>query len=97
MRVTIIEEYDDESILITLDDGTEVGRYCIVDDAESERDGMEHMLVLLRKEAVAEFAAKLFKMIERDTTPPPDTGADVAVVEGERRVAKFIDTLLRGG
>lgn len=54
MRVTIDGDWDDDQSLgVYLDDGTEVGRYCIVDNPEQERTLLEMMLLAVIAEAKA--------------------------------------------
>lgn len=52
MKVTIDPEYDDCSLGVYLDDGTEVGRYAIADDPERERQMLEDMINKCCDEAV---------------------------------------------
>ena len=57
MKVTIdcfnSDEFDGpDSLGVYLDDGTEVGRYCIVCDAEQERQLLEDMLNAVINEAL---------------------------------------------
>ena len=51
MRVVIDNDMYDESLGVYLDDGTEVGRYTIVDNAEEEREMLERMIKRCIEEA----------------------------------------------
>lgn len=52
MKVTIDPEWEDCSLGVYLDDGTEVGRYCVVEDPEAERQELETMIKKCCEEAV---------------------------------------------
>jgi hypothetical protein len=44
MRVTVDEEIEEFSLCVYLDSGEEVGRYCVVDEPELERDDLERTI-----------------------------------------------------
>lgn len=52
MRVTVDEEYEWCSLGVYLDDGTEIGRYTVVEDPEAERKELETMITKCCEEAV---------------------------------------------
>ena len=53
MRVTVDEFVGESSLVVYLDTGEEVGRYCVVDDPEREREDLERMIIRCVGEAMA--------------------------------------------
>ena len=57
MKVTIDrDDLEGDTIMVRLNNGKEIGRYCIVFDAASEARQLRGMLNAVRKEAIAEVA-----------------------------------------
>ena len=80
MKVTTAQlgvDYDDypDAIMIYLDDGTEIGAHCIVDNAEQERASMEAMLNKIIKESLQRVATDIGSMAERPYDNEPEFSA----------------------
>jgi len=57
-------------IVVRLDDGTEIGAHCIVDNPEQERAGMEWMLKEIIREAVLKYGNHTKDCGQRGTLIP---------------------------
>ena len=58
-------DHDEGTIDVALDDGKIVGRYCVIDNPQTERADFRRMLEAVAAEAVAAERARMLDVIER--------------------------------
>jgi hypothetical protein len=75
-------DYGDDAIVIYLDDGTEIGAHCIVDNSEQERQQMENMLNKIIDEAKAPLLRDM-KTLHEEFLRNPDYPSLVGAIAKE--------------
>lgn len=69
-------DHDEGTIDVLLDDGRIVGRYCVIENPQTERADFRRMLEAIAAEAVAAERARLREAIEDHLDTPVDGTRD---------------------